>query len=95
MRVKVTLNNVGLVIPCGESTDRVERLLLDIGSRFENHGIKTGELRIAQLQTSDGFQIHPKEYIKDVIRDNEVLIALDYDEYMQIQEKYDSALIYY
>jgi hypothetical protein len=64
MRVKVELNKVKLVVPCGESTDRVERLLADIGHRFENHGIKTGELRIAQLQTSDGYLLHPKDYIK-------------------------------
>lgn len=43
MKVKVTLNNVGLVIPCGEVSDRVERLMDEIAYRFENHGIKTGK----------------------------------------------------
>lgn len=88
MRVKVLLGKVGLVIPCGKATDKVERLLADVANRFESHGIKVGELRIAQLQTEDGFLLHPNDRIEEVISDGDRLVALDYDEWIEKEVKY-------
>ena len=52
-----------------------------------NFNFDIGELRVAELQTSDGYLIHPKDYISDVLTDGERIVALDYDEYIKKQEQ--------
>ena len=83
MRVKVRLGTVGLVIPVPKPTEKVEDLISLIGLRFESHGIKPGELRIAQLSTSEGYIINRNDVIKDAVADGECLIATDYSDWVK------------
>lgn len=85
LRIKIRLGDTGLVIPCKKENEKVEVLLREIATRFESHGIKPGELRIAQLQTSDGYLINPNDIISQVISDGEHLVALDYDDWLQLE----------
>ena len=85
LTIKVRLGDTGLVIPCKMENEKVEVLLREIATRFESHGIKPGELRLAQLQTSDGYLINPNDIISQVISDGEHLIALDYDDWLKLE----------
>src|SRR5690606_2856725 len=80
--VTVRLGEIGLVVPCSHTTDKVARLCRDIANRFEAHGIKPGELGIAELSTADGFPTNTNDISREVISDGEHLIALDYDDWV-------------
>lgn len=85
-KVKVWLNKVGLVVPVTNPNDKVEKLLQDITRRFEGHGIKPGELRLAEIRTSDGCLISLHDTIKDVIDHGESLNVLDFDTWIETQK---------
>lgn len=85
-KVKVSLGSLGLVIPIGNTNDKVERLLRDISARFEGMGIKPGELRLAELRTSDGFIFSSHDIIRDVITDGETLTAVEFSDWVESQK---------
>eukprot|EP01114_Cavostelium_apophysatum_P005125 TRINITY_DN1578_c0_g1_i1.p1 TRINITY_DN1578_c0_g1~~TRINITY_DN1578_c0_g1_i1.p1 ORF type:complete len:441 (-),score=107.37 TRINITY_DN1578_c0_g1_i1:72-1394(-) len=85
-KVKVFLNKQGLVIPILNPDAKVESLLKDIAARFEGLGIKPGELRLAELRTTDGCLISLHDHVRDVIDHGETLEALDFETWVITQK---------
>jgi hypothetical protein len=76
-KVKVVFGESRLLIPCGDGSDRVERLVEDINKRFQSH-LGDPTVRAKELATNDGFLVNPRDRIDHVIDNSAVLVALDY-----------------
>lgn len=49
-------------------------------------GIKPGELRLAELRTSDGYIFSSHDIIRDVISDGETLTAVEFSDWVTSQQ---------
>ncbi|KYQ91270.1 hypothetical protein DLAC_08207 [Tieghemostelium lacteum] len=79
MRLKVAWKEHKLVIPSGDTNDKVSRLLKDIANRFQPFSNPTEEFLISELRTNDGYLISPHISIIDALNENDYLVAIDFE----------------
>ena len=87
MKVKVVFGQSRLVVPCGNVTDKVERLIEDINRRFQSH-LGDPTARAKELLTADGFLLNAHDLIEDVIDDGSALNALDFPTWLKLHVPY-------
>jgi hypothetical protein len=94
MKVKVVFGQARLVIPCGDGTDKVERLIEDINRRFQAH-LGDPTVSAKELITGDGYLINGRDIINEVIDDGEGLNALDFPTWLKLNLPYAPQLAAY
>ncbi|EGG17007.1 hypothetical protein DFA_07988 [Cavenderia fasciculata] len=87
MRFKITWKDNKLVLPSGNVDDKVSRLLKDIATRFAPYNSSSEDLIFSELRTSDGFFISPHAAIGDILKDDDYLVAVDFDSWKAEQYK--------
>jgi len=84
MKIKVKFGEVKLVVPCGNIKDKVSRLIEDVNKRLQLQ-LGDSQVRVKELRTGDGFLINGNDIIGEVLTDDSIIIASDYNEWVGTQ----------
>jgi hypothetical protein len=88
MRARIQYHQYHLVVPIKEDLkDKTIKEFTKFISQYLQQHFNNKFIEIIELSTSDGYELNPEDCVQDVIKDDEVLICLDEQLYLDREIK--------
>jgi len=88
MRVRLQFHQYKLVVPVGDEVKAsTVQQFVDYVSQYLQDHFNNKAIKVVELQTSDRYALNNKDKIADVVNDNEVLVCLDEQLYLEREIK--------